>query len=75
MLHPKGADEPTAQQDGQQSWLVAVDSVGARCTPQKGKNQLAEKLKASAKNSSSGSWQRLTRSALALSIMAGEPQA
>ena len=29
------------QQDSQQSWRVAVDSVGARCTVQKGKNHHA----------------------------------
>jgi hypothetical protein len=39
VLYPRGADEAPAQQDGQQSWLVAVDSVGARCTASFGKKQ------------------------------------
>jgi hypothetical protein len=37
MLSPKGTDKAPAQQDGQQSWLVAVDSfrgaVGGKIWP------------------------------------------
>ncbi len=41
----------------------------------KGKNQVVEKVKASAKNSSSGSLLSSTNSFLAISTMTGEPQA
>jgi hypothetical protein len=36
---PRGADQAPAQQDGQQSWLVAVDSVGARFIAYSGKKR------------------------------------
>lgn len=68
-------DRQCEWRDAQGLCLAALMPACRGRPPKKQGNQLVEKVKASAKNSSSGSLQTVAKSRRAVSIMAGAPQA